>query len=65
MANGKKKTVISRKKKPRIKGHTKTVDFNFGRFPKVKFCSICGGPHTINQHRFHGKGSFDRTHGGA
>lgn len=29
-----------------------------------KSCMLCGGPHTIAQHRSHGVGSFARTHKG-
>lgn len=57
---------IIRRRKPREVKHKKIVDDLFGRIqPRYKtLCPLCTGPHTINQHRFHGAGSFVRTHGG-
>ena len=57
---------ISRRKKPREVRHKKVLDDMFGRIlPRQKFlCPLCSMPHTINQHRFHGQGSYERTHKG-
>jgi hypothetical protein len=27
-------------------------------------CGLCGGIHTTSEHKFHGKGSFKKTHPG-
>lgn len=58
--------IKSRRKKPREIKHKKIIDNYFGReLPRQKFlCPVCTGPHTINQHRFHGVGSYEKTHGG-
>lgn len=56
------------RKKPRLDFHRAITDFNFGRTveraKKGELCEICGEVHTKNVHRFHGKGSFCRTHRG-
>lgn len=56
---------IHRRRKPREVKHKKIIDHMFGRVTqRQKFlCPICSMPHTINQHRFHGVGSFEKTHG--
>lgn len=38
-------------KKPKVKPHR-----------SVRDCDICHIPHTINQHRHHGKGSYKQHH---
>lgn len=42
-----------------VKKHRPVKDGLFGR-PE---CPLCRGRHTLDQHRFHGKGSFIKTHG--
>lgn len=42
----------ARKKKKGVKGHKKIRPY----------CIHCGGNHSSNTHRFHGYGSYARTH---
>lgn len=54
------------RKKPRLTKHRAITDKKFGRtqrVPQQALCPICqSSKHTRNEHRFHGKGSFKRTH---
>jgi len=53
------------RKKPRLDIHRPIRDSVYGRVPGIDphaLCPMCLGKHTLNQHRFHGKGAFCRTH---
>jgi len=54
------------RKKPRLTKHNPIRDKVFGRtvrVPSQRLCPICQSKqHTKNEHRFHGKGAFARTH---
>jgi len=53
------------RKKPRLDIHRPIRDRAYGRVPGIDphaLCPMCLGKHTLNEHRFHGKGAFCRTH---
>lgn len=62
------------KKKPRLDYHRVIRDGYYGRalgsdpfkaifsITKKPYCEHCGGAHTKNVHRFHGKGTYCATH---